>query len=409
MDEIYLGADCAVKHHHLSLQVEGVELKSFRISNHESHLRECLTSLGAEAEVVHLVVEGLYGFSSTLVAVARDLGFVIWQVNPKALAHYRDVEGTVNKTDAIDAYLAARMAFQGLKGCRLALETKPPEMELRQLTRLHRQVTGQKSEADLRLRSKLLERVPEIYQDTWDGPSPDSRQFFKILKRWPGFVGLAGARLKTIENVLKGGPIPKERREAQAQALKRMVRSLGDVPEVWAFELEMLVSQLDLLIGQLKAIDERNDRAVKAHPIARKLTEMFGVGSFVAGVWVGELLPLARTSSEAKVATYAGLTPVARRSGTGGREIFRSGSNKQALHASYMSAIASLQWSPLDNAYYQKQKKRHSGHPKPHVAATLALARQRNKVMYKLMTTEARYDQTVLLRSHLQRREEQAA
>ena len=50
-------------------------------------------------------------------------------------------------------------------------------------------------------------------------------------------------------------------------------------------------------------------------------------------------------------------------------------------------------------------KERHQGHPKPHVKATLSLARQRFKVKYKLMTTDAVYDKETLIKSHLERQQ----
>ena len=59
--------------------------------------------------------------------------------------------------------------------------------------------------------------------------------------------------------------------------------------------------------------------------------------------------------------------------------------------------------SAIDAAYHQKQKDRHQGHPKSHVKATLALTRQRFKIKYKLMTTEAVYDKEILISSHLER------
>jgi len=48
----------------------------------------------------------------------------------------------------------------------------------------------------------------------------------------------------------------------------------------------------------------------------------------------------------------------------------------------------------------------YAGHPKPHVAAFIALSRQRHKVVYKLMTTRARYSTEVLIARHLDRIEE---
>ena len=65
--------------------------------------------------------------------------------------------------------------------------------------------------------------------------------------------------------------------------------------------------------------------------------------------------------------------------------------------------VAAVRDSALDAAYYHKQYERHAGHPKAHVVAILALARQRFKVKYKLTTTGAVYDKEILIASHLDR------
>ena len=77
--------------------------------------------------------------------------------------------------------------------------------------------------------------------------------------------------------------------------------------------------------------------------------------------------------------------------------------NKHALRANYLSAVSSIKNSALDRAYFHKQKELHQGHPKPGVTATLSLARQRFKVMYKIMTADAVYDKEILIASHLER------
>ena len=76
-----------------------------------------------------------------------------------------------------------------------------------------------------------------------------------------------------------------------------------------------------------------------------------------------------------------------------------------AVRALYLSAVSARQCSALDSAYFQKQLERHKGHPKAHVKSFLSLARQRFKVMYKILTTDARYDKETLIRSHLKRQE----
>ena len=83
------------------------------------------------------------------------------------------------------------------------------------------------------------------------------------------------------------------------------------------------------------------------------------------------------------------------------------GVNKRVLRALYTSSVVAIKHSAIDRAYYQKKVRDYAGHPKPHVAAFIALSRQRHRVVYKLMTTDARYDKEVLIASHLERIEKQ--
>lgn len=404
--ELYLGADCGEAHHHLALHdSNGDQLRSLRVKNEEESLSKALRTLVPvdEATTIHLVVESLYGFSARLVEIGRDLGFTLWQVNPKAVKSFRDLEGQPHKSDEIDASLLARMVCLKMRGCRLATRPRPEELQLRRLGRLHKQLTEQLTQVRQRFRSALLEPCPEIVQKKWEGPQWSSQTLLAILKRWPGFEGLATARSSTIEAILRKLGTSPAKRQKRAAALKELARRLPSSREVWTLELSLLVAQLQMLREQRQQVDKRIFQGVQEHPIATKLTDMVGIGNFTAAVLVGELLPLVRTSPEPKVATYAGLTPLSRRSGKGGVDIFARGTNKHALKACYMSAIASLKHGALDRAYYDKQRRQHKGHPKEHVTATIALARQRHKLMYKLMKTEAKYDPDILLRSHLAR------
>ena len=65
-----------------------------------------------------------------------------------------------------------------------------------------------------------------------------------------------------------------------------------------------------------------------------------------------------------------------------------------------------MKHSAVDRAYYRKKLGDYAGHPKPHVAAFIALSRQRHKLIFKLMTTDARYDKEILISRHLERLEE---
>jgi len=106
------------------------------------------------------------------------------------------------------------------------------------------------------------------------------------------------------------------------------------------------------------------------------------------------------------VATYAGVTPLSRQTGKfSGTGRLARGVNKRLLHALYTSSVASIKHSAVDRAYYEKKVRDYSGHRKPTVAAFIALSRKRHEVIYKLMTTNERYDKEKLISSHLARLE----
>jgi transposase len=402
----HVGVDCSETEHRMVLLSRDGEWEARQVvSNEHESIQQGFQRLlsGTQGESVRVVLESVYGFSAPVAEVSRDLGLELWQVNSKALDHYRDLEGQPRKDDDRDAFLLGRMSFGKMQGCQLAITPEPEAQRLRRIGRLHTRLTRTRGDFARRMRSRLVEVSPEIVQKNWQGPKWSSRAFLAIMRRWPGFEGLQKARQSTIERVLGQHGTDLEQRPVQAQAIKVIALRLPSESEVAALEITCLVAQLDALDNSLKQVDQQMKAWAEAHAIGPKLQEMAGVGPFTAATLVGEVLPLAREASEAKVATYTGLTPLSRFSREKGRSVLARGVNKHALHACYMSAVAAIKTSALDRAYYRKQKLLHQGHPVPHVVAILALARQRMKVMYKLMTTDARYDKEVLIASHLKR------
>ncbi len=404
----HVGVDCSETEHRMVLLTPDGEWEARQVvCNEHGSIKQGFQRLlsRTSGETVRVVLEGLYGFSAPVAEVSIDLGLELWQGNSKALDHYRDLEGQPRKDDDRDAFLLARMSYGKMQGCRLAIAPQPETQRLRRISRLHTRLTQARGDFARRLRSRLVEWSPEIVQKSWQGPKWSSRAFLAIMRRWPGFEGLQKARPSTIERVLAQHGTDRQEQPTQAQAIKAVAQRLPESlqREVIVLEVTCLVAQLDALDQSLKEVDRRMEAWAEAHPIGRKLLEMPGVGPFTAAVLIGEVLPLARAVSEARTATYSGLTPLSRLSLKKGKSILARGVNKHALYACYMSAVAARRKSALDREYYRKQYLLHQGHPVPHVVANIALARQRMKVMYKLMTTDAHYDKEVLIASHLRR------
>ena len=117
------------------------------------------------------------------------------------------------------------------------------------------------------------------------------------------------------------------------------------------------------------------------------LTSMPGVGVGTAAVFLAETLGKTFDTG-AQLASYAGLTPVTRRSGSSirGERVCRTG-NKRLKHAMFLSAFASLR-DPVSRTYYQR--KRDQG--KRHNQALLALAHRRILTLHAMIRDGALYD-----------------
>jgi transposase len=411
-----VGFDCAEDEHSVVLlDAAGGFEKGVDVINERGQIQESLAELmlaaGPEAQLV-VVVESKRSHGRIVADVAVELGCEVWQVNTVALNHFRDLEGQPRKDDEWDAYLGARMVYLRMGGCRKAIETTEEERVLSRLTRAYSRVTNDRKRQVARLRAVLLELAPEMLHAAWEGPQPDSKAMLYLLERWPGFEGIERAQLRSIEKILH-----QCRYGSKATHVAKLIREMARGIVVAAEERSAVTLELSLLVRQILVCNESADqvyaeiaRRVERHPVGQKLLEMHGIGPVIAGVLVSELLPVARTSTEPKCATYAGVTPLSRKSGKSlDKDRLTQGVNKRVLHALYTSSVVAIKNSAVDRAYYRKKLRDYAGHPKPHVAAFIALSRQRHKLIHKVMTTDARYDKEILIARHLERLEQARA
>jgi len=401
----WLGIDAGEGFHEMVVLDEtGRPVRSVRVMNRakaiEAGLRELVYAAGGE---VRVMVESRRSVGFVVTEVALRMGLSVWTAGTQALVEFRDLEGQPRKSDSRDAYLLARVGYLGLGVARPVLEVKAEEQGLGRLARWRQRLGEDHARLLNRLRCCLVELSPSLVSK--QAPKWSSQRVRRVLARWPALIGLERARHSTLERQLAGGRLAHRGAEVEylQQAAREVMMSEAE-RQIVAQELTMLLGQLKLLEVSMTAVDRQIEALVAAHREGSKLREMPGIGSFVAAVLVGELLPLARHASEAQAATYSGVTPLCRSSGQQSHSHLTRKTNKRILRALYLSALAALKDSAIDRAYYERKRKDFEGHPKPHVKATLALARQRSKVIYKLLTTEAYYDKETLIRSHLERR-----
>lgn len=413
----FVGFDTAEEvHEGVLLDAGGGEEFAFKCRNRKKSVEKALASLliriGSDEKLM-VVLEAPRAHGRVIFEVASNLGLMVIQVGSLALNRYRECEGQPRKDDHWDAYLGARMAYLAAKGCRVVSDPGPEERVLSRLTRARSRLVDRRRAVLNQLHSIILELAPIILDREWGGPSYDSVTMRKILKRWPAFEGIERVRRTTLEALFRSCRCRRAKVEGYLDAV-RMIPGEVVVSQIErdaiAAEIDVIIKQVELLDSSIADLEKELREVIDQHPIAAELMKMPGIGLTTAAVLIGELLPMMRNTTEASAATYAGVTPLARKSGKSlNRSRLGRGSNKFVLKALFMSSIKAISCSSLDRAYYDKKRQDYQGHPKSHTAAILALSRQRMKVIYKIMVDGASYDKETLISSHLARQQRASA
>lgn len=127
---------------------------------------------------------------------------------------------------------------------------------------------------------------------------------------------------------------------------------------------------------------------VEAHPLYEVLTSMPGIGVPAAAVFIAEALGRSFDTGT-HLASYAGLTPVTRRSGSSIRGEYTShAGNKRLKRAMLLSAFASLRSDPVSRAYHDRK----TVQGKHHNQALIALAHRRILTQHAMIRNDTLHD-----------------
>ena len=234
------------RHRVVLVDEDGERVRSAWVANRVDRIEETIAELVVALPAgvrLRVVTEATRSLGGVLAQVATSLGLELWQVNPKALARYREVEGQPRKDDDRDAWLAARMCLGGVAGCRKVLDPQPEERALSRLGRLHTQLACKRSAALSQLRARVLDLAPEMLAEDWEGPASSGKGMVAVLTRWPALVGLESTRVGTIERVLRTSTRYGERCRIDGRGLKAAAARVRLSPaERTVVAIEMRVS-----------------------------------------------------------------------------------------------------------------------------------------------------------------------
>ncbi|MFC3398818.1 IS110 family transposase [Microbacterium amylolyticum] len=377
--EVFIGLDVGKgEHHAVALDPGGKHLLDRALPNDEGKLRALLAELGNPTRIL-LVVDQPATIGALPVAVAQAAGTHVAYLPGLAMRRIADLHPGEAKTDARDARIianAARTMPHALRSIQIADEQVA---ELAMLCGFDEDLAGQITQFTNRIRGLLTQIHPALERVL--GPRLDHPAILDALEHYASPAGFRAAGEKRIANRL----IKRAPRKGRVWAAEIIAALDAQTVTVTGTNAATLV--LPKLDAQLTAFRDQRDevaaeveRLVEIHPLSPVLTSMPGVGVRTAARLLTEVTTK-HFPTAGHLASYAGLAPVTRRSGSSirGEHPSRRG-NKILKRTMFLSAFAALR-DPVSRGYYDRkiaQGKRHN-------QALIALARRRSDVLFAML------------------------
>ncbi|MDR2493407.1 MAG: IS110 family transposase [Coriobacteriales bacterium] len=378
--EVTVGLDVGKSFHHMyALDKSGAVVANRRVAQHEQELAEAFAALQGCGSVL-VVVDQPNNIGALPIAVARRAGCDVAYLPGLAMRRAAGILPGDAKTDERDAFVICMTA----RSMPQSLRALPAESELR-AGLLALSSYDEDCRCDLtrevnRLRAHLVECCPPFERALGEGaPGPF---VLRMLEKYGGPWGMRKAGKAAVRRWAA-----KEKR-VPAKAFERLLDAAWEMacaPDGAALREQFAIPACAARIAELararKAAEAEIRSLLAGDPSFIVLTSLTGVGVKTAAALVVHV-DIARFPDVDHLASYAGIAPRTRQSGTSvkGESAPRAG-NKALKSALFLSAFASLRADPLSREYYDR--KRAEG--KKHNAALICLARRRLKVMYAMM------------------------
>jgi transposase len=385
---VFLGLDVGKQTHHgHGLTPAGKKVFDKALPNSEPKLRAVFDKLTAKFGTVLVVVDQPASIGALPLTVARDAGCEVAYLPGLAMRRIADLYPGEAKTDAKDAVVIADAARTMPHTLRTLDLTDEVTAELTMLVGFDQDLAGEANRTSNRIRGLLTQFHPSLERVL--GPRLDHPAITWLLERYgsPQALRKAGRR-KLVEVVRPRAPRMAER--LVDDIFTALDEQTVVVPGTGTLDVIVpsLAKSLAAVHEQRRALEARIEALLEAHPLSQVLTSMPGIGVRTAAVLLTTVGDGSSFPSAAHLASYAGLAPATKQSGTSihGEHAPRGG-NRQLKRAMFLSAFAALH-DPASRTYYDRCRAR----GKTHTQALLRLARHRISVLFAMLRDGTFYE-----------------
>ncbi len=397
--DVWIGLDVGKEEHFADvLDDDGESLFARSISNDEADLEALVDQAGLHG-TAGLVIDQPGSIAQLAIAVAARRGVPVAYVPGLVMRRAADLYPGEAKTDRRDAFVIADTARTRRRQVHW-LDTTSDELleQLRVLNGFDVDLAADLTRLTNRLRDSLVSVSPALERAI--GARLHQGGVRDLVAKYPTPTALrAAGRARITAAIKKRSPRVAVKvtdtvlAALDAQSVTMPAEAaLGRVIAELASELDRLHNRRDRLAAEIEEV-------FLAHPFGQVLVSLPGIGPRTGARILAEIGDGTRFANGSKLASYAGLAPVTRQSGTSlNHEAKSRRGNHRLKNAMFLAAFASLR-SPDSKAFYDR--KRAEG--KKHNAAVICLARRRCDVILAMLrdrqpylTTEQRTPRTEL-------------
>jgi transposase len=359
------GIDWAQDHHDVALVDEsGVVVASVRIGDDAAGLSQVLALLAEHDPVGGKLPVAIETSQGLLVAGLRAAGRQVFAINPFAVSRYRDrYRSSRGKSDVFDAMVLANILRTDAEAHRPLPQDSELLQSLRALTRAQQDAAWDQVTLTNRIRAVLRLFFPAARAAFERGgrhrlDSPAART---VLAAASTPAAAAALTVDELASLLRAAGrqrgIAAEAAKLHAHLGSKQMRQSAAVEDAMGLQLLGLVAQLDAICRTLEQLEQRIDEMFMAHPDAKVVTSVPGLGVQLGARLLAEIGDDRGRFADARaLRAFAGADPVTRASGKSSFVHARRAKNDRIAATGYVWALAAVRHDSHWNARYRARR-----------------------------------------------------
>lgn len=390
-----IGLDWADERHAVHLQTADGRIEHFELEQKPAVLHEWIAQLQQRFGGGKIAVALEQRKGAVIHALLMYDCFVLYPINPKALARYREAFCTSGaKDDPLDSALLLDLVVRHRDRLRAWVPDTVESRTLQALCEQRRKLVNQRVALTNRLTSLLKQYFPQALE--WVGDLA-SGQACDFLTQWPTLAAVQRARPATLRKFYRAHNCRKaDVIEARLAAIASACPLTTDaaVIEPLSLSVQTYATQLHTVIEAIQVFDARIAEVFATHGDHDIFTSFPGAGAVGAPRLAAACgTDRSRWASAAELQAHSGIAPVTERSGKTVWVHHRLACPTFVKQTFHEFADQSIRFSRWARAYYDQQRARGNNHH----AALRALAYKWIRILFRCWKERRPYDEDTYL------------